>query len=113
MTGRQDRLAGLGKTRDRAMVLPLLGFALLMPPVGDIFQLDLKIAGVPFTLVYLFAVWALLIACAWTLSRQLGRAQVADLTGGGVDATAGASAAASPGGTAGSPSGQSAGGSDA
>jgi hypothetical protein len=52
--------------------LPVIGFALLMPPFGRIFELDIKIAGVPFTLVYLFAVWALLILCAWRLSRRLG-----------------------------------------
>jgi hypothetical protein len=57
------------------MVLPLAGFALLMPPLAGIFQLDLKIAGVPFTLVYLFSVWAGLILCGWRLSRQLGRVQ--------------------------------------
>ena len=53
------------------MILPLIGLALLTPPLGGIFQLDIKIAGVPFTLVYLFVIWAALIACAWALSRHL------------------------------------------
>lgn len=66
-----------GKIRDRALVLPLAGFALVMPPMAGIFQLDLKIAGVPFTLIYLFAVWAGLIAGSWRLSRHLGRAEAA------------------------------------
>jgi len=57
------------------MVLPLAGFALVMPPLAGIFQLDVKVAGVPFTLVYLFTVWAGLILCGWRLSRQLGRIQ--------------------------------------
>ncbi len=52
------------KTRDRALIL-------LIPPVAGVFHLDTKIAGVPFTLVYLFAVWALLIAGAAALSRRL------------------------------------------
>jgi len=59
------------KARDRALILPLVGLILLTPPVAGIFQLDAKIAGVPFTAVYLFAVWALLIAGAAALSRQL------------------------------------------
>lgn len=57
------------------MILPLIGLALLTPPLGGIFQLDLKIAGVPFTLVYLFAIWAALIVCAWALSRRLASAE--------------------------------------
>ncbi len=59
------------KTRDRALILPLAGLILLTPPVAGVFHLDAKIAGVPFTLVYLFAVWALLIAGAAALSRRL------------------------------------------
>jgi len=78
MSDLAGRPPGPGKTRDRAMVLPLAGFALLMPPLGGAFQLEFKIAGVPFTLVYLFSVWAVLIFCGWRLSRQLGQAQAAD-----------------------------------
>jgi len=59
------------KTRDRALILPLAGLILLTPPVAGVFHLDAKIAGIPFTLVYLFAVWALLIAGAAALSRRL------------------------------------------
>jgi hypothetical protein len=59
------------KARDRALILPLAGLVLLIPPVAGVFHIDAKIAGVPFTLVYLFAVWALLIAGAAALSRRL------------------------------------------
>ena len=59
------------KTRDRAIVLPLVGLILLTPPGIGIFQLDGAIAGVPVVLVYLFTVWALLIAGAAALSRRL------------------------------------------
>lgn len=62
------------KAQDRAMILPIIGFALLMPPFGTAFELDAKIAGVPFTLIYLFAVWAGLILCGWRLSRVLSDA---------------------------------------
>ena len=77
MTRRAAPPLGHGQTRDRAIILPLIGLALLTPPLGGIFQLDLKIAGVPFTLIYLFAVWAALIACAWALSRRLGSGEPA------------------------------------
>ena len=63
------------KTRDRAFVLPLLGLVLLLPPIAMIFQLEARILGVPFTVLYLFAVWALLIIGAAYLSRDLNANQ--------------------------------------
>jgi hypothetical protein len=59
------------KIRDQALILPLVGLILLTPPVAGIFELDVRIAGVPFTLLYLFTVWAMLIAGALWLSRRL------------------------------------------
>ena len=59
------------KARDRAFMLPLVGLILLIPPFADIFQLDTNVFGLPFTVLYLFAVWALLILGAAVLSRQL------------------------------------------
>ena len=59
------------KSRDRALILLLAGLILVTPPVGEIFHLDLKLAGVPFTLIYLFVVWAALILGTALLSRRL------------------------------------------
>ncbi|MDH3666484.1 MAG: hypothetical protein OEN23_06095 [Paracoccaceae bacterium] len=59
------------KSRDRALILLLAGLILVTPPVGGIFHLDLKLAGVPFTLIYLFVVWAALILGTALLSRRL------------------------------------------
>jgi hypothetical membrane protein len=59
------------KVRDRALVLPLVGALLLISPLVGIFQLEFKLAGIPFTLIYLFTVWAFLIAAAAALSRRL------------------------------------------
>ncbi|HSF94268.1 MAG TPA: hypothetical protein VLA52_04515 [Thermohalobaculum sp.] len=72
------RPSGQRKIRDQALILPLVGFALLMPPFARVFDLDLKIAGVPFTLIYLFTVWAVLILCGWRLSRRLDPAPAPD-----------------------------------
>ena len=59
------------KTRDRAMIVLLLGLVLLMPPVAGIFELESRVLGLPATLLYLFAVWAGLIALTAVLSRAL------------------------------------------
>ncbi len=59
------------KITDRALILPLLGCFLLLPPLAGIFQLDFRIYGIPVTALYLFGVWAVLIAGAAWLSRPL------------------------------------------
>ena len=77
MRRRADQPLRHRKARDRALILPLIGALLLTPPVAGIFQLDARIGGVPFLLVYLFAVWAALIAGAAVLSRRLREADAA------------------------------------
>ena len=59
------------KTNDRALVLLMVGCLLLTPPLAGIFQLDIKVWGIPFTGFYLFAVWGGLIAGAAVLSRRM------------------------------------------
>ncbi len=63
------------KTRDRALVLVVIGLLLLMPPVAGIFQVDGKLFSLPGTLIYLFAVWALLILGAVRLARALANSE--------------------------------------
>jgi len=71
LSGRADQTLSRRKARDKAMILPLFGLILLTPPVAEVFHLEAKIAGVPFTLVYVFVIWALLIAGAAALARRL------------------------------------------
>ena len=66
-----DRPAGHHKARDRALVMPLIGLILLTPPVAGIFDIDARIGGVPATLVYIFAVWALLVVAGAAAARRL------------------------------------------
>ena len=58
------------KTNDRGLVLLLVGCLLLTPPLAGIFQIDVRVLGIPFTGFYLFAVWGALIVGAALLSRQ-------------------------------------------
>lgn len=60
------------KARDRSLALLVLGLAMSLPPLAGLFQLDAKLAGLPAALVYLFVLWACLIAGAAMLSRSLG-----------------------------------------
>ena len=66
-----DRPLSDRKISDRALILPLVGALLLLPPLAVIFQLDARVFGIPFTAFYLFVVWGALILGAALLSRQI------------------------------------------
>jgi len=53
------------------LVLTVLGFLLLMPPLVHLFNHDGRIGGVPQIVVYLFVVWGGLIVGIMTLTRWL------------------------------------------
>jgi len=63
------------KTRDRALILPLVGILLLLPPFAAVFDIEGRLFGLPVTWVYVFSVWALLIAGAWFLAGRLSDAE--------------------------------------
>lgn len=59
------------RLRDAAVVLPLVGLFLLMPPVITLFVRPAEVAGVPLIVAYLFGVWLALIGCAALLGRRV------------------------------------------
>lgn len=59
------------RLRDAAVVLPLVGLFLLMPPVITLFVRPAEVAGVPLIVAYLFGVWLALIGCAALLGRRI------------------------------------------
>ncbi|HYD76686.1 hypothetical protein [Ramlibacter sp.] len=60
------------RLRSAAVVLPFLGAFLLLPPFLPLFTARVQVAGLPLIVVYIFGVWAILIALAWWLARRLG-----------------------------------------
>lgn len=69
------------KTGSVALLLPLFGLFLLMPPAVLAFSMPATIAGVPLIVLYLFAVWgALIVGAAW-LARRLRPPSDQDRTG--------------------------------
>lgn len=62
----QDR-----KTRDAALILPIIGLLFLIPPFATIFAIDGRIFGIPVMVAYVFTVWALLIAAAAFLAKRI------------------------------------------
>ena len=71
MTDRREARVSGRKLRDRSIALLLVGTILLLPPVAGISHVDSKIGGIPVSLLYVFVVWAFLIAGAAALARPL------------------------------------------
>lgn len=65
------------KPRDAALVTPIIGAALLLPPIATVFEIGGTVFGIPFVVVHVFGVWAALILAALLLSRKLVREQPA------------------------------------
>jgi hypothetical protein len=61
------------KLESAALFLSLLGVLLILPPLAVLFQLERRVLGVPFELIYLFLCWLVLIAGAFWLGRKLPR----------------------------------------
>lgn len=54
-----------------ALILPLLGAAIIVPPIIGVFNAPRLVFGVPLVAVYLFAIWAALIALTAVLGQSL------------------------------------------
>ena len=66
-----DPASDARKARDAAMALPLVGVVVMLPPVAQIFAIDGRILGIPVPFVYIFGVWAALIAGARVAGRRV------------------------------------------
>jgi len=61
------------KSRDAALILPIIGAILLLPPIVEMFGEGSHGWGGLSVAVYLFSIWALMIFCAWRISIWLGK----------------------------------------
>jgi len=59
------------KKRELALILPLVGVILLLTPILKSFTIDNQTTPLTSTLLFIFSVWAILIAAAFILSRVL------------------------------------------
>jgi hypothetical protein len=59
------------RLHDAAVLLPCVGLLLLMPPFIGLFSPRLTLFGIPLLVLYLFGVWAALIAATAVLARRL------------------------------------------
>lgn len=66
------------KLESAALFLTIFGAMLIMPPLALLFQLERRVLGIPAELIYLFVVWAALVAGAWWLGHRLPREAAAE-----------------------------------
>lgn len=59
------------RVRDVALVVPLAGLVLFMPPFISLFAAPVSVLGIPLVVLYIFGVWAALILLTWRLARRL------------------------------------------
>lgn len=71
MAGNSDLQLSRRKTRDKSVALLMIGIVLLMPPIVRTSLFEGSIFGIPFTVFYMFGVWAFLILGAAVLSPHL------------------------------------------
>ena len=66
-------MAGQRRLETTALVLPVFGAILIVPPFLGVFNLPVTVFGVPIVAIYLFSIWVGLIGATAFLSRRLGR----------------------------------------
>jgi hypothetical protein len=59
------------RVQSAAVLVPLGGLFLLMPPFVLLFAAPRTVLGIPLIVLYLFGAWAVLIFITWQLSRRL------------------------------------------
>lgn len=59
------------KKREVALILPVIGIILLLTPILKSFTISNEASPLTSTLLFIFGVWAVLIAAAFILSRAL------------------------------------------
>lgn len=66
-------MRGRGRLAERSLVLTVLTFVLLTPPIITIFNVPVLVFGVPLLHLYCFAVWLLAIVAGARLAAALRR----------------------------------------
>jgi len=64
-------MANQRKLRELALIAPLLGALLLMPPMTWLFSRQVHIFGIPLLALYILCVWVGLIVVAMVLAAKL------------------------------------------
>lgn len=64
----------MNRLKERAIMLPVLAFLLLTPPILLIFNSATLIFGIPLLYIYAFSVWGILMITGMLLTKSLQKA---------------------------------------
>lgn len=67
----RDPAARQSRSKEAALVIPLFGLFLLLPPLLSLFEGASTIFGIPVLYVYVFGVWFGLVIAGMWLARRL------------------------------------------
>jgi hypothetical protein len=59
------------RLRSAAVLVPVAGAFLLLPPFLPLFAAPVRVFGLPLIVLYIFGVWALLVLLTWAITRRL------------------------------------------
>ena len=59
------------RIRERAIVLPLVAFVVLVPPFLTLFNKPITIFEIPLLYIYVFCVWLILILLGWRMTHSI------------------------------------------
>ena len=75
-------MADSRRLQTAAVLLPVFGAMLFVPPLLGVFNVPAAFVGIPVVAIYLFSVWIGLIALTFILARRLGRDDDSTANGG-------------------------------
>jgi len=61
------------KWQESALIVPILGIFLLLPPFISVFSINMSVFGIPLIVLYIFTVWIALILVTRFLAQKLMR----------------------------------------
>ena len=69
-------MASRRKLENAALALLVFGAVLIVPPILSIFNVPVRILGVPLVVMYLFMVWITLVGVTLLLSRRMPQSEI-------------------------------------
>ena len=71
-------MASRRKLENAALALSVFGAVLIVPPILSIFNVQLRLFGVPVVVIYLFLVWITLVGVTRFLSGRMPEVEISD-----------------------------------
>lgn len=75
------KVADARKLEHAALIVPIFGAVLIVPPIVQVFLFPIHFAGAPLIVAYLFAVWVALIMATALMARHMKDTSLPEVQG--------------------------------